>query len=286
MLALALGVLSLCTAAAMPGDRWIYPDVFGNQSVAACSGAPACGTVMSTYNDVAAYSNGQYQCTGDSCAGYGTYGYRYQCVELAQRYFATKYGTPSVWYANAKDMCTTHPSSVSKTSNPKGGDAVVFGWGTYGHVAIVTAVHDTTVDVIEQNSSPNGRNTYAKSDVLCYLTAGGGSGGSCPGSGLYCGGDGLGKDANDLFYCSGSGATATLNTDCQFTCVTMPSGTADKCSNSGSCSGLANGDYCGNDHIGGDANTLYHCSNGSPAGAVYCSNGCSVQPQGTNDKCK
>ena len=55
---------------------------------------------------------------------------------------------------------------------------------------------------------------------------------------------GLGLDANQLYYCAGSGAGAVLAEACGFTCVTT--GTPrDRCSNSGSCAGVNNGYYCG-----------------------------------------
>ena len=41
----------------------------------------------------------------------------------------------------AKQMCSIHPSSVSKTDDPTRGDLAVFGWGLYGHVALITGVH-------------------------------------------------------------------------------------------------------------------------------------------------
>ena len=42
---------------------------------------------------------------------------------------------------------------------------------------------------------------------------------SCSHVGYYCGNDGLGLDANNLYYCSGPGATPSLSsgTDCDFT---------------------------------------------------------------------
>lgn len=64
---------------------YVYPETFGNVSLSSCGDAPSCGTTMATYNGIAAKSNGGNQCTGNSCGGYGTYGYKYQCVELAQR---------------------------------------------------------------------------------------------------------------------------------------------------------------------------------------------------------
>ena len=114
-----------------------------------CSPAKSCGTTMSSFNGVAAYSNGADQCSGYSCNGYGTYGYRYQCVELAQRYFAIKYGITPIWYDNAIDMCNSYPSGVSITSNPKPGDLIVLSNPPYGHVAVITAVGSSIVNVIE-----------------------------------------------------------------------------------------------------------------------------------------
>lgn len=240
---------------------------------------------MTSYNGISAKSNGVDQCTGNCCGGHITTGCAYQCVELAQRYFNAKFGITPVWYVNANQMCSSHPSGVSKTSNPKPGDLWVRTSGTYGHVAVITAVHDSTVDVIEQNSSPSGKNTYAKSDAGCFLTAGGGGGGACSNKGYYCGNDGLGKSANNLYYCSGAGAEPTLHTDCSFTCITMPKGQDDKCGNSGTCSKVNTGYYCGNDKISGDSKVLYLCKSSAPAGAKYCSNGCHVASSGHDDYC-
>lgn len=167
-------ILTLVAAAAMPADvaeHYVYPMVFGNESLTSCSGAPKCGAVLASINGINAFSNGANQCTGHACAGYGTWGYKYQCVELAQRYMNKKYGTAPIWHANAKDMCGTHPKGIKKTSKPKKGDLVVFGWGTYGHVAVISGFNNGKVKVVEQNSSKSGKNSYSKSDVKCYLTS-------------------------------------------------------------------------------------------------------------------
>jgi surface antigen len=37
-------------------------------------------------------------------------------------------------------MCSSYPKGVSKTNNPSKGDLIVFNWGTYGHVALITSV--------------------------------------------------------------------------------------------------------------------------------------------------
>ena len=40
---------------------------------------------------------------------------------------------------------------------------MVFNWGQYGHVAVVTQVSGSKIQVIEQNSSPTGTNGYTSS---------------------------------------------------------------------------------------------------------------------------
>jgi hypothetical protein len=150
----------------------------GVYNLTSCSSAPSCGTTMSSYNGVAAKSNGVDQCTGSCCGGEISTGCAYQCVELAQRYMYEKHGITPIWYDNANMMCSSYPSGISKTSNPQPGDLFVRTSGTYGHVAVITAVHSSTVDVIEQNNSPYGTNTYNIADAGCFLTAGH-SGGSC-----------------------------------------------------------------------------------------------------------
>jgi hypothetical protein len=101
----------------------------------------------------------------------------------------------------------------------------------------------------------------------------------------YCGNDGLGKSANNLFYCKDNGADPVLHEDCSFTCGTMTSGYDDKCV-SGSCSKVNTGDYCGDDKIGGNAGFLYRCESSKPKGAEKCANGCVTAPSGQNDYCK
>lgn len=258
-----------------------------NSTLSACSGALSCGSTMATYNGVAAKSNGVDQCTGNCCGGSITTGCAYQCVEYAQRYFNTKYGTAPKWGVNANQMCSSYPNGVKKTNSPQPGDLWVRTTGTYGHVAVISAVHSSTVDVYEQNSAVSGRNTYNIADAGCFLT-GGAVTYSCPNKGYYCGNNGLGKDPNNLYYCSAAGSTTpTLATDCGFTCTIMPHGYDDKCV-SGSCANTygPGGNYCGNDKIGGDANSLYRCENYLPKGAAYCSGGCATAPAGTNDYCK
>lgn len=117
---------------------------------------PACGAVLGSFQGTAAYSNGANSGTGVSCAGQGSYGLRYQCVELAMRHFKTKWGLR--WYGNAKDLLNNAPRAQVDVYNngdrahpPRPGDMVVWQTGQWGHVALVTAVRSNGVDILEQN---------------------------------------------------------------------------------------------------------------------------------------
>lgn len=143
-----------------------------NISLGGCQ-APPCGTALASFDDVTAYSNGDCNCKGCSCGGTGATGLRYQCVELAQRFFHEKHGIAPIWpIAYAKQMCSNRPSGVRLTSTPAPGDLMVLGWQPYGHVTVITSVDSGYVDVIEQNNMPTGRNRYAVSEAECFLTAG------------------------------------------------------------------------------------------------------------------
>lgn len=154
----------------IPGQV-VVPEKFGNVSfVDAKAKAYPCGTVMASYNGIEAYSNGEYQGTGDSCGDWSSTGLQFQCVEYTQRYFNYLYGVAPVWPVNwASQMCDSHPAGVCPVGYPAEGFGVVFGWGGYGHTAVVIGVGSSTIDVIEQNGSPYGTNSYWQSDVLCYL---------------------------------------------------------------------------------------------------------------------
>jgi hypothetical protein len=133
------------------------------------SAAPACGTVLidgSSWlggSGVNVYSNGANTGTGSSCAGTGTYGYQYQCVELINRLFLSKGWISSRWYApsgGAESMYGSAPSNLAK--QPQGsitylapGDAVVFNksfFDPYGHVAAVGVANGATGQLYSQNT--------------------------------------------------------------------------------------------------------------------------------------
>ena len=96
-----------------------------------------------------------------------------QCVELAQRWFNQRGGIRPIWpVAYAMQMCSNYPAGVTPTSNPGASDLIVFNWAPYGHVAVITSISGDTVNVLEQNGSPTGFNSYSVSQAECFLTLG------------------------------------------------------------------------------------------------------------------
>ncbi len=144
------------------------------------------GTVVQEWNGLQVYSNfprpnwiapgvSSIPVFGDSGAGF-----RYQCVELAQRWttqtqhWQDKNGNalPAHWAGSyAKDMLTiaqvtyglpTVSNDRTATSPPDVGDLLVWGTGTYGHVAVVGAVEGDRLRIYEQNgANPEGTRTLA-----------------------------------------------------------------------------------------------------------------------------
>ena len=109
---------------------------------------------------------------------------------------------------------------------------------------------------------------------------------TCPGTGDYCGSDGVqGGDANTLYHCPGSGKPPSGSQACASGCTVEPAGTNDFCAATSKCP--SSGAYCGNDGLNGPANVLYQCSGvgASPGSPTICTSGCSVQPSGTPDYC-
>ena len=154
-----------------PDGDYLLPHKFGNHTLGDLVSALPCGTEMASYNGISAYSNGDYQGTGYSCGDWSGTGYQYQCVEYAQRYFNALYGVQAVWPVSfAYEMCSSYPGGITPVGWPSAGFGAVFNWPPYGHVAVVTSVGDGTIDVIEENGSPSGYNTYYQSEVLCYLS--------------------------------------------------------------------------------------------------------------------
>lgn len=207
---------------------------------------PACGTGLASFDGDAAYSNGPYTGSGTSCNGVGTYGYQYQCVELVMRHFARKWGLR--WYGNAKDLLANAPrASVDVYNNgdgahpPAAGDMLVWTSGTYGHVALITAVRVGAIDLIEQNVSGDGKATlgYDGSSVgvrwgswvpagwaHAKANHGGGIAWDCAKS-SYLGRQYWTCSGSDIYRCDGAGNPQA--THCASGCISKPAGTDDTC---------------------------------------------------------
>ncbi len=163
-------LISAAPAEPVSAEHYRVPVKFGNFSRSELVGAPPCGVSMASYNGIEAYSNGEYQGTGYSCGDWTATGYQFQCVEYTQRYFNYLHGIQAVWPVSfAYEMCSSYPAGITPVGWPSAGFGVVFNWPPYGHTAVVTSVGDGTIDVIEENGSPYGFNSYYQSDVLCYL---------------------------------------------------------------------------------------------------------------------
>jgi uncharacterized repeat protein (TIGR03803 family) len=91
----------------------------------------------------------------------GTYGDQYQCVEYVRRFYSIAMGVDtSGWAHYNADQYYAAAGKFGLVAFPNGGpnppaanDIVVFEGGPAGHVAVVTTVSGTAVDIIEQNWS-------------------------------------------------------------------------------------------------------------------------------------
>jgi hypothetical protein len=108
-------------------------------------------------------SNGGNGCAS-GCAVRGTYGTKYQCVELVNRFVRTQGWVTSNIMGNAHQILANAPSSVFDKHPagdgylPVAGDIIVWSGGSsgYGHVAVVSAVDGNLVTFVEQNASRTG----------------------------------------------------------------------------------------------------------------------------------
>lgn len=93
-----------------------------------------------------------------------TYGTKYQCVELVNRFVRTQGWVTSNIMGNAGQLMDKAPSAAFD-KHPAGdgyipvpGDIIVWTGGSsgYGHVAVVSQVADGVVHFMEQNASKSG----------------------------------------------------------------------------------------------------------------------------------
>jgi surface antigen len=131
------------------------------------------GQKLDSLNHVCVYYNGGISHTGKrnvSKSGYNL-GLTYQCVEFVKRYYfeVYKHEMPDS-YGNAKDFFDKELSDGAlnkrrnlrqyknfSSSKPQIGDLVVFDGhpgNSYGHVAIISHVTGTEIEIIQQNPGP------------------------------------------------------------------------------------------------------------------------------------
>ena len=131
------------------------------------------GDIVDSLNGVVVYYNGGInQTSGRNLApdGYNL-GIRWQCVEFVKRYYYEALGhkMPDTW-GNAKDFFDPALSdgALNKQRNliqfknggktrPEVNDLIVFAGhigNPYGHVAIVSAVAEGEIEIVQQNAGP------------------------------------------------------------------------------------------------------------------------------------
>lgn len=162
---------------------------------------PEIGSVVDHYNGVEVFFNGaiSHSAGRNLSADHYNIGIRYQCVEFVKRYYFQKLGhkMPDA-YGHAKDFFDvrvpdgalnlsrgllqfTNPSATK----PQEEDIIVLaptGQNPYGHIAIIAAVAEDEIEIVQQNPGPevpsrvkypysqdNGRYQIQNQRVLGYL---------------------------------------------------------------------------------------------------------------------
>jgi hypothetical protein len=166
-------LILLSVLALLGGLGWYFT---GDRSIPPRA-APEPGAPLDTLHGVIVYHNGSMgNVSGRNVVDGYNVGLRYQCVEFVKRYYLEHYGhrMPNS-YGHAKDFFDpavkdgelsadrgllqfTNPSA----SKPAVGDLLILdGWrgNPYGHVAIVSAVEDGELEVVQQNTGST-RNNY------------------------------------------------------------------------------------------------------------------------------
>ena len=131
------------------------------------AGAP-CGTPLSSYKGIPAYSNGDKQGTSESCSQEGSiYGQRFDSLEFARRFFAEAQGVPPErWKSDPQDYVGTASDSGFLSyrngagTPPAPDDLIVFeelpGQPGLPHLGIASRASGGLLNVIEQNGASEG----------------------------------------------------------------------------------------------------------------------------------
>ena len=146
--------------------------VAGTASTGGTIEAASCGTTLASYAGVPARSN--LVNPDESCGGRATYGLQYQCVEYVRRFYHLVKGIETRegmmgkrWNGNANTFFrTAADKGLDAFENggsvrPRPEDILTFQGGSYGHVAIVTAVAEDHIEFVEQNFSRTGAGRLA-----------------------------------------------------------------------------------------------------------------------------
>jgi len=138
---------------------------------------PEVGAVLDAHRGVEVHYNGRdfKESHGSRYSSDGYYyGKSWQCVEFAKRFYKEAKGhrMPNVW-GHARDFFNPAVAQGSLNrergllqfqngggSAPEVDDLVVFRGGSYGHVAIVSAVGEDFVEMVQQNVGTKARDRW------------------------------------------------------------------------------------------------------------------------------
>ncbi len=88
-------------------------------------------------------------------------GYKWECVELANRLYLTKGWTTATWYGNGNTLVNHVPAGLTKQDNGSisyvnPGDVITLDGHTYGHAGIINSIDPNgTIHIISQNADLN-----------------------------------------------------------------------------------------------------------------------------------
>lgn len=140
----------------------------------------AVGAIVDREHGVAIYSNGSdtYNSHGRHFSKDGYYyGRRWQCVEFVKRYYydhfnhrmpdgwghARSFFDPSVTHGQLNQTRGLVQFQNGGQEKPQAGDLLVYVYGEYGHVAIVSKVRQDSIEIVQQNVKGLPRSTLSLS---------------------------------------------------------------------------------------------------------------------------
>lgn len=150
-------------------SRKLLLGILSYLGVATVATADPYGTSLGEFNGVNIYSNGSpdFVSSEYNTVGSVNTGMKWQCVEFVRRYYLQFYKVDlrslcpdctnaNTWYGNAGQMRLTQFPNGSK-AKPQVGDIIVSNGGSFGHIAIASAVSDSRICVVQQNFNESTR---------------------------------------------------------------------------------------------------------------------------------